>query len=70
MRELTLSYRETDHNIHAHELYALLFALILLRPTELWTTQGCETGPTVYPKTGESNFVQISLLSSQLLRDP
>lgn len=70
MRELTVSYRERDHNIHAHELYTLLFALILLRPTELWTTQGCETGPTVYPKTGESNFVQISLLSSQLLRDP
>ena len=35
MRELTVSYRERDHNIHAHELYTLLFGLILLRPTEL-----------------------------------
>jgi len=54
MRDLTVSYRETDHNIHAYELYTLLFALILLRPTELWTTQGCETGPTVYPRRLES----------------
>lgn len=65
MRELTVSYRERDHNIHAYELYTLLFALILLRPTELSDgTYGLSE------KTGESNFVQISLLSPQLLRDP
>lgn len=64
MRELTVSYRERDHNIHAHELYTLLFALILLRPTELWPPQGCETRPTVYPRRLESltliTFVSVT----------
>ena len=33
------------------ELHALLYAnsvWVLLRPTELWTLKGCETGPIVY----------------------
>ena len=59
MQLISLSIYPPNHeNIHTktrpqhRELRSLLFAnseWVLLRPTELFTNKGCETGPTVYP---------------------
>ena len=50
----------TERSPQHQKLRALVFAnsvWVLLRPTELWTLKGCETGPTVYclyPRRQES----------------
>lgn len=69
MRELTVSYRDRDHIIHAHELYTL--CVVSFTSHRVMNNAGLWDGTYgLSEKTGKSNFVQISLLSSQLLRDP